>query len=61
LIAPRPIFVVGDFWLPVVETVRRVRPKHCGCIHAVTSADEIVSILARDIQAADPREMDHIL
>lgn len=49
LIPPRPIFVVGDFWLPVVETVRKVRPKHCDCIHPVTTAEEIVAILAVDV------------
>lgn len=46
LISARPIFVVGDFWLPVVETVRKVRPKHCECIHAVGSPEEIVAVLA---------------
>lgn len=47
LVAPRPIFVVGDFWLPVVDTVRKVRPKHCDCIHLVRTAEEIVGVLAR--------------
>ncbi len=45
LIAPRPIFVVGAFWLPVVEVVRKVRPKHCDCIHVVERAEEIVAVL----------------
>lgn len=45
LIAPRPVFVVGDFWLPVIEQVRKVRPRHCECVHAVTEADEIIRIL----------------
>jgi uncharacterized protein (TIGR00725 family) len=49
LIEPRPIFVVGDFWLPVVEVIRRVRPQHCSCIHAVRTADEILPVLAREV------------
>lgn len=49
LVALRPIFVVGDFWLPVIDTVRKVRPRHCDCIRPVTSADEIVARLAREV------------
>ncbi|HOA73664.1 MAG TPA: LOG family protein [Phycisphaerae bacterium] len=45
LIPPRPIFVVGDFWIPVVETIGRVRPQHCECIHKVATAEQIVAIL----------------
>jgi uncharacterized protein (TIGR00730 family) len=45
LIEPRPIFVVGDFWLPLVEVIRQVRPQHCDCIHPVRTAEEIVSKL----------------
>ena len=50
LIAPRPIFIVGDFWVPVVEAVRRVRPQHCDCIHLVSRAEEIVAVLAKVVQ-----------
>lgn len=47
LIPPRPIFVVGEFWLPLVQTIRQVRPKHCDCIHPVQSAGEIIAVLRR--------------
>lgn len=47
LITPRPIFVVGDFWLPVVDVIRRVRPQHCECVHAVDRPDQILSVLGR--------------
>ncbi|MCL2329973.1 MAG: LOG family protein [Phycisphaerae bacterium] len=47
LIEPRPIFIVGDFWQPIVETIRKVRPQHCEFIHRVATGREIVDILQR--------------
>jgi predicted Rossmann-fold nucleotide-binding protein len=44
LIDPRPIFVVGDFWCPLVERIRGVRPKSCRHVHCVETADEIARI-----------------
>lgn len=49
MIDPRPIFIVGDFWKPVVETIRSVRSKHTNCVHCVQSADEIVELARREI------------
>jgi uncharacterized protein (TIGR00725 family) len=45
LIPPRPIFVVGDFWRPVVECIVSVRPEHGRCVHLVASPDQITAIL----------------
>lgn len=52
LISPRPIFIVGDFWRPVVEAIRPVRPKHCQHIHAVRSPEEILAALAEGMPTA---------
>ncbi|MBI4579928.1 MAG: LOG family protein [Planctomycetes bacterium] len=49
LIEPRPIFVVGEFWLPLVEVIRRVRPQHCECIHVVNTPRSIVDLLSREV------------
>lgn len=49
LIKPRPIFVVGDFWLPLVDRILSVRPKHGKHIHRVETPEEIVEIAARTV------------
>lgn len=46
LISARPIFVLGDFWCPVVERVRQVRPKSCKHLYCVKGAAEVVNHLA---------------
>ncbi len=47
LIRPRPIFVVGDFWLPLVDRVLSVRPQHGKHIHRVQTAEQIVAAAKR--------------
>lgn len=42
LIEPRPIFVVGEFWLPLVERVCDVRPKSRRHLHCVDSVGQII-------------------
>jgi hypothetical protein len=49
LIAPRPIFVVGDFWRPMVERMIADRPRSGKCIHLVDTAHQIVEIAMRTI------------
>lgn len=44
LIEARPIFVVGDFWCPLVERIRTVRPKSCKHIYCVNEPEEIIRI-----------------
>jgi uncharacterized protein (TIGR00730 family) len=51
MIRPRPIFVVGDFWKPMVERVISARPSHGKHVHIVQTPEEIVAIA----QAAIPR------
>jgi uncharacterized protein (TIGR00730 family) len=46
LIDPRPIFVLGDFWRPVVDRILSVRPKSGRHMHCVQSVDQILSIAA---------------
>jgi len=48
-----PIFVVGDFWRPVIGCIRNVRPQHCRHVHEVSTAGEIVEILNRYVPATD--------
>ena len=45
MIDPRPIFIVGDFWKPVVETVAEARPKHGNHIYHVNSVEEVVTLV----------------
>lgn len=47
-----PVFLVGDFWRPVVACIRNVRPEHCSHIHEVSSATEIVEILSGYVPAS---------
>ncbi|GMU20995.1 MAG: hypothetical protein AMXMBFR13_10910 [Phycisphaerae bacterium] len=54
LIEPRPIFVVGDFWCPVVERIRGVRPKSCQHVYCVESSEAIVSRLSELLRATPP-------
>jgi hypothetical protein len=51
LIRPRPIFVVGDFWKPLVERILAVRPNHGQHLHCVAATDELVAIATRTIRA----------
>jgi uncharacterized protein (TIGR00730 family) len=51
MIRPRPIFVVGDFWRPMVERVISARPSHGKHVHIVQTPEEIVAIA----RAAIPR------
>jgi len=50
LISPRPIFVVGDFWEPLIERILSHRPRHGRHLHRVRTADEIVAIATREIR-----------
>jgi uncharacterized protein (TIGR00730 family) len=45
LLAPRPIFIVGDFWRPMVERLIAARPGSGRCVHLVESADQVVARL----------------
>lgn len=59
LIAPRPIFVVGDFWKPLVDRLVAARPKSGTHVHCVHTAEQIVKILARYAATApDTRRCD---
>jgi uncharacterized protein (TIGR00730 family) len=49
LISPRPIFVMGEFWKPVIERIISVRPKHGRHIHCVSTPEEIIEIAEREI------------
>jgi hypothetical protein len=42
LMAPRPIFVLGDFWRPMVDRILSVRPKHGQHVHCFDSVDALV-------------------
>ncbi len=53
LMPTAPIFVMGDFWRPVVGCIKPVRPKHCRHVHEVDNVEEIVEILGRYIPATD--------
>jgi len=43
LIEPRPIFVVGDFWLPLIDRVLTVRPRHGEPLRLVRGPEEILA------------------
>lgn len=45
-IEPRPIFVWGEFWRPVVDRILSVRPKSGRHLHCVQSVEEILSVVA---------------
>lgn len=49
LVGPRPIFVVGDFWRPMVQRMIADRPRSGKCIHLVDTAHQIVEIALRTI------------
>lgn len=51
LVDPRPIFVVGDFWKPVVERILSVRPRHGRHIHCVETAEQIADAAHKTIIA----------
>jgi len=50
LTPPRPIFIVGDFWQPTVDTVAAHRPKHASLINRVETAGELVDLARRTIR-----------
>ena len=54
LIAPRPIFVVGDFWKPVVDRILAARPRHGRNVHCVQTAEQIVEIAKNAITPPAP-------
>jgi len=45
LIDPRPIFIFGEFWLPMVERLIAARPKSGRHLHRVQTPEQIVEIL----------------
>ena len=45
LIDPRPIFVVGEFWAPMVRQLVEVRPKSGRWVHLVNGGEEIARLL----------------
>jgi predicted Rossmann-fold nucleotide-binding protein len=49
LIGPRPIFVVGDFWRPMVQRMIADRPRSGRCVHLVDTAHQIVEIALRTV------------
>ena len=53
LIAPRPIFFMGDFWRAMVDRLIAVRPKSGKYVHLVESPEEIVR-LAREAIPTQP-------
>ncbi len=44
LIAPRPIFIVGDFWRPLVDRLIAARPKSGKHVHCLAAPDEIARV-----------------
>lgn len=48
LITPRPIFVLGDFWQPLIDRLVAARPRHAQHLHLVHTAEQIAT-LARQI------------
>lgn len=50
LIDPRPIFVVGDFWRPMVERMIADRPRSGRHIHLVDTPEQVVEIAARTVR-----------
>jgi uncharacterized protein (TIGR00730 family) len=54
LIEPRPIFIVGDFWRPMVERLIAARPKSGELVHLVHSAEQVVAHLAVAVPVLRP-------
>jgi hypothetical protein len=50
LIEPRPIFVVGDFWRPMVERLIEDRPRSGKHVYLVETAHQIVELAARTVR-----------
>jgi len=44
MIDPRPIFVVGDFYRPLIERILAARPNHGKHLYCVETADEIAAL-----------------
>ena len=50
MIEPRPIFVVGDFWRPMVERLIEDRPRSGKHVYLVETAHQIVELAARTVR-----------
>lgn len=48
LLDRRPIVAVGEFWTPVVETIRRTRPKSAAFVRIAPTAAEVVPAIRSD-------------
>lgn len=46
-IPPRPIYLVGEFWKPVAESILAIRPRHGEHLHFVQTADQIAASAGR--------------
>lgn len=53
LMEPRPIFVVGEFWRPLIERIRSVRAKSCKNVYCVNDTEEVVRIAGEMIGPGD--------
>ncbi|MBP7935222.1 MAG: LOG family protein [Phycisphaerae bacterium] len=49
LIPPRPIFVVGDFWRPMIKRIIAQRPGHGQHVYLVDTPQQIVDIATRTV------------
>ena len=54
-ISARPIFLVGDFWRPMVERMLVARPKSGKHLHFVAHPDQIVGIAAQSVRPSRRR------
>ena len=54
LIGPRPIFVLGDFWRPMVERMTADRPRSGKCIHLVATVGQIIELATRTVRPLKP-------
>lgn len=45
LLQRRPIVVVGEFWRPVIETIRRVRPESAEYLTTVPGPEDVVAAI----------------
>ncbi|MBN1489930.1 MAG: LOG family protein [Phycisphaerae bacterium] len=46
LVRRRPIVVVGEFWRPVVESIRRSRPEHAAMVTLACEPADVVTAIA---------------
>ncbi len=49
LIAPRPIVIYGDFWLPLVDRLVSARPKSGRHIHRADTPEEVIRVFAGSV------------